>query len=134
MATFQTPYQREVLPDEPGGGRRLVETAGYIPAQRQITDMIMAGARLDQYRKGQYDYEHPDHDDGFTIDPTRSPNFDLADAYQLGKEASRKLAETKAKADADAKAKLESEAQAKADAEKAKIIAEYIASQTPKTE
>lgn len=133
MATFQTPYTRVVLPDEAGGGKRLVETAGYIPAQRQITDMINAGQRLDLYRKGQYDYEHPDHDDGYTVDPTRSPNFDLADAYQLGKEAGKRLDESNKKAEADKKASAEAKAKAESEALKAKIIADYEASKT-KTE
>lgn len=131
---FQTPYSRELLPDEPGGGRRIVETAGYIPAKRQITDMINAGARLDAYRKGMYDYEHPSDDDGYTIDPTRGPNFDLADAYRLGKEAGARLDKATKEAVATAEAESKAKAEAAAEATKAKIIAEYKASLEAKNE
>jgi len=62
-----------------------VETAGYIPADKQIESFIVAGRRLDQARKEMYDFG-PDEEvpDDF-IDPTRNGSFDLADAAQLGR-------------------------------------------------
>ena len=58
----------------------LTERAGYIPAKEQIENFMLSGRRLAEYRKEQYDYESEDQDDGESMDPTRSPNYDLADA------------------------------------------------------
>ena len=64
------------------------EQAGYIPPKVQIENMILAGQRLDHARS-QYDFESEEDIDEDLIDPTRSGNFDLADATQsaLGVEA-----------------------------------------------
>lgn len=80
---FSTPYQdnRFKTPPEVNSGETLVEKAGYEPAKIKIENMILAGQRLSDYRKSQYDFEG-EIDEDF-IDPTRSPNFDLADATQL---------------------------------------------------
>lgn len=59
------------------------EQAGYIPPQVQIENMIMAGQRLDASRKALYDFESEADIDESAIDPTRSGNFDLADATQM---------------------------------------------------
>ena len=64
------------------------EQAGYIPPKVQIENMILAGQRLDHARS-QYDFESEEDIDEDLYDPTRSGNYDLADATQssLGVEA-----------------------------------------------
>lgn len=63
-----------------------VETAGYIPADRQIEMFIQAGRRLDQARREQFDFaEGEEVPEDAQPDPTRSGAFDLADATQLGR-------------------------------------------------
>ena len=57
------------------------EQAGYIPPKVQIENMILAGQRLDKARS-QYDFESEEDIDEDLIDPTRSGNYDLADATQ----------------------------------------------------
>lgn len=81
---FQTKYNFKPQ-IEPGGGKRKVETAGYIPAEVQIRNMMVAGQRLGEYRAEMYDYGEEVSDDEAIGDPTRSPNFDLADAAQLAR-------------------------------------------------
>ena len=63
------------------------EQAGYIPPQVQIENMILAGQRLDQSRRALYDFASPDEIDEDAYDPTRSGNFDLADATQMAMSA-----------------------------------------------
>ena len=63
------------------------EQAGYIPPQIQIENMILAGERLNQSRKEQYDFASADEIDEDAYDPTRSGNFDLADATQMAMSA-----------------------------------------------
>lgn len=46
----------------------------------RIEGLLIAGQNLVQARIEAYDYEHEGKDDGFT-DPTRSGNYDLADAH-----------------------------------------------------
>ena len=87
------------------------EQAGYIPPQIQIENMILAGERLNQSRKEQYDFASADEIDEDAYDPTRSGNFDLADASQaslriqdslLEQEAARKAAVKASQADQEA--------------------------------
>lgn len=61
----------------------IVETAGYIDAQTRINNLIMAGRRLVEARAEAYDLV--DGQEDAEIDPTRSGDFDLADAsaYQM---------------------------------------------------
>ena len=72
------------------------EQSGYIPPKVQIENMILAGQRLDHARS-QYDFESEDDIDEGLSDPTRSGNYDLADATQsaLGVEARLKEAAQK---------------------------------------
>lgn len=78
-------------PGEDNDGEILVETAGYIPADRKIESMIDAGKRLMDFRAG---YEFQDDEDvpDDYIDPTRDPGFDLADASRLSNETVAKMA------------------------------------------
>lgn len=77
---FQTKYQRIVVPAEKNSGELLVEQE-YVSTEKQIRSMINAGERLRIYRKESCDLQDGEID--FTLDPTREPNFDLADASQI---------------------------------------------------
>lgn len=69
-------------PPEQNTGERLIEKAGYIPAQQRIENLILAGQRLSDFRKEQFDFhEQKDIDENF-YDSTRNKNYDLADAFQ----------------------------------------------------
>lgn len=73
------------------GVKSKVETAGYLSAQKRIENMMLAGQRLVTARKEMYDFA-PDQDiDESLSDPTRSPNFDMADASQIALEMDSKL-------------------------------------------
>jgi len=80
---FQTKYSHEKSPGEVNLGKNLVEKAGYIPAQTRIENMILAGQRLVEHRKEMYDFSDGKDIDENYIDPTRSKNFDMADAFQI---------------------------------------------------
>lgn len=70
-------------PPEQNTGERLIEKAGYIPAQRRIENLILAGQRLSDFRKEQFDFhEQKDIDEDF-YDPTRKKSLDLAEAFQM---------------------------------------------------
>ena len=70
------------------------EQAGYIPPQVQIENMILAGQRLDASRRALYDFDSEEDIDEDAYDPTRSGNFDLADATRLAMEAEASIAES----------------------------------------
>lgn len=78
---FQTHYTHQSSKPEQNHGPVLVEVAGYISAQKRIENMILAGQRLIAYRREQFDFEEGSVDEDFN-DPTRSSNYDLADAFQ----------------------------------------------------
>lgn len=77
-------------------GKYLVETAGYIPAIDQINRLINGGIALNEYRAELYDHE-PGSLSEEVIDPTRTPNYDMADAYQENKKLEASLNKAKAK-------------------------------------
>lgn len=83
MPKFYTAYERPDPQLEPGGGESIVETAGYVPAEVQIMDMMAAGRRLGEYRRERYDFGAGEKVPEDYYDPTRSPAFDLADASAL---------------------------------------------------
>lgn len=64
------------------GGESLVEPEGYIPAEKQIANMLLAGERLIAGRREAYDFG-PDEDVPDDIDiRTRRPGYDMADGTQ----------------------------------------------------
>jgi len=77
---FQTKYQRIEVPAEKNSGELLVEQE-FVSTERQILSMLRAGERLRVYRKESCDLQ--DGEEDFILDPTREPNFDLADASQI---------------------------------------------------
>ena len=78
---------------EVNAGKSLVESAGYIPAKQKIESFMQAGINLQTVRN-QFDYPDgvPDGVDP-VVDPTRSGNFDLADASRLAESALNRLTE-----------------------------------------
>ena len=88
---FKTHYTGSTTKPEKNFGERLVETAGYIPAQVRIENMMLAGRRLADARKELYDFPAGVEPDESLSDPTRSPNFDLADATALHMAAESRL-------------------------------------------
>lgn len=81
---FSTQRERPKSKPERNNGKTLVERDGYLSAQKRITNMILAGQRLKDFRTAQERYDFPDGKiDEDAWDPTRSKNFDLADASQM---------------------------------------------------
>lgn len=95
MVEFRTKYNRPKLVEEVNSGKSKVETAGYIPAEVQIMDMINAGVRLNDYRKEKFDFSDNEVVPDNFIDPTRSPGFDLADATILSRDVNSRIEEAK---------------------------------------
>jgi len=94
---FNTPYDRVVDEGEVMSLISKTETAGYVPAEKKILNLINAGKRLDNYRKEQYDIaEGEDVSEDVVFDVTRSPNFDMADASQLALQANARIRKAKA--------------------------------------
>jgi len=80
---FMTQHNRPPRKGEINSGETLVDTSGYIPPERQIFDMINAGRRLSENRKGMYEFERDDVVPEDFVDPTREPGFDLVDAGNI---------------------------------------------------
>lgn len=80
------PIRKEIL-----SSKSNTETVGYIPINRQIENMVLAGHRLAGFRQGMYD----DTDD---INPLRAPGLDFADVLNVAREVGRRMGESKRKA------------------------------------
>jgi len=92
---FATQYVPNKIIPEKNSGKSFVENVGYISAEKRISNLMLAGQRLRDYRNDQFDF--PDEksiDDNFT-DPTRSKNFDMADATQLSYQTERNIINSK---------------------------------------
>lgn len=103
---YKTPLNASTYQKFPefNSGKKLVETAGYIPAQKRIENLMLAGQRLVAHRMELYDCPAGENfDDTLPCDPTRSGDFDLADGTQLAHGVNARLAEQ-----ADKSAKKES--------------------------
>lgn len=81
------------IPDkgEKIAGKRITESAGYVPAKTKIEEMIQAGQRLVDYRAENYDFP-PDtkvteEEILEYFDPSRSPGFDVVDAQNMTQDA-----------------------------------------------
>jgi len=70
-------------PSEQNGAELFTEQSGYIPAQKRIENLLNAGQRLKDFRDQQFDFVDENSIDDQFFDPTRTKNFDLADATQL---------------------------------------------------
>ena len=84
MVEIFSKYVRPKINDEPGGGKSLIEKGSHIPVMQQVRDMIAAGEKLGDYRKGAFDFDAGEEVPKDVLpDPTRSSNFDLADATRI---------------------------------------------------
>ena len=92
---FNNKYMRTVVEDgELNNGEIVTENYGFINTERQIKNMMMSGERLYRARAQMFDLqEGDDFDENYPLDPTRSPNFDLADASRLKEELGVRMAE-----------------------------------------
>ena len=81
---FQTQYNRDKHTRHPevNSGEILVETAGYLSTEKRINNMLLAGQRLVESRRTEYDLEGDYDNEDIDLDPTRDPGYDLADATQ----------------------------------------------------
>lgn len=86
--TFATKYRYKPIEGVELEKEDMVERDGYRDTETIVQEMISAGERLMDYRRGQYDYE--DDDLSTDIDPTRSPSFDLVDAGKIMEEEKTK--------------------------------------------
>lgn len=91
MVRFNTPYDRVRQPPEVNPGGSNVDRAGYISAHKRIENIMYAGQRLVQSRREMYDFEGDEIDEDFN-DPTRSKNYDMADAFQADLAAKERIA------------------------------------------
>ena len=102
MAKFKTQYEDFKRTPEVNSGEILVERVGYISARDRIENLLLAGHRLENYRKEQYDFDSVENIDESFTDPTRNKNYDMADAFQsslaLNAKFKNKSAETKVEA------------------------------------
>lgn len=67
-----------------------VDTLSYVPFSRQLQSLIDAGKRLVASRRG-YEFDSEDRIPVGYSDPTRVPNFDLADASYLQQKSDEAL-------------------------------------------
>lgn len=80
---FYNAYKRPpTLPESEDYGESVTEVS-HVPLKIQINAMIDAGLRLQEYRAGMFDIEKGMEEDFTMYDPTRDPNFDMADASML---------------------------------------------------
>jgi hypothetical protein len=75
-------YTRSRQSGETNSGESLVERAGYVDAKSRIERMMSAGQRLVASRQVEFDFPQGTEIDESFVNPTRSGNYDMADAYQ----------------------------------------------------
>lgn len=73
---FSTKWERSKPFYEKGGGKVIVEKAGYVSANDRIQAIINAGQRLNEYRKEQFHFQADQEVPEDFNDPTVSPQFD----------------------------------------------------------
>lgn len=103
---FKTPYESIEFGEEYNGGEKITESVGYRTAKQQIEEMLLAGQRLDSYRRGDllYDYDEGDFDTDFEedlpFDRMRDLDFAYASQLQYSLDEKFRNAETSHLADA----------------------------------
>lgn len=103
MVTFRTKYNRPPRKAEVFTTEELVETGSYRPVNDVISNMILAGKRLEASVQG-YEFSDGEEVPEDYEDPTRTPGYDLADASRDLAAAQERLAYAKAVIDAQGKA------------------------------
>jgi len=82
-------YPGQTMSDE-----YLVELGGYVDPKVQIEAFFAAGKRLESGRAQMYDLPDGQYH-GEEMDPTRAPNFDMADASMINNQAMEGIAQSK---------------------------------------
>ena len=90
---FNTPYRRTSSPPEQNSGEVLVDRLGYASAEKRITSMMLAGQRLVESRRAEYDFTDDKID--FNADPTRRKDIDMVDVDRIARGVSDRLANQK---------------------------------------
>ncbi len=67
---------------ERNDGPTIVERDGYRSVEDQVMELVNAGELLREQRRGLYDFESEEDVDDALEDPTRTPNYDMADASE----------------------------------------------------
>lgn len=80
----------------------IVDRDGYRDTKTMVEEMIFAGERLNDYRRGVYDYDEETSD--FEINPVNEQGFDVIDAQKILDQQARKAKTSNAEVE---KAKLE---------------------------
>lgn len=80
---FNTPYRRVSSPAEQNSGEVLVDRLGYASAEKRITSMMLAGQRLVESRRTEYDFNDDKID--FNADPTRRKDIDMVDVDRIAR-------------------------------------------------
>lgn len=80
---FSTKYDNRDFPSEVNSGEKITDPIGYMPIDKMIKNMLLAGQRLQAIRREQFDFEGDDDLDEDFYDPTRHSGFDMADASML---------------------------------------------------
>lgn len=126
--TYNVHRKPRAKPDALGKNEALVERAGYIPAKKQISNLLTAGEKLEEYRKKMYSNEPTP--DSVTPDPTLRKDFGELEAHDLAKSVGGKLKKQAAeqKKAAEEQAKFEAEL-AELEREKLKKSAEIANSE-----
>lgn len=88
----------------------LVDVRGYMPLAKQVERAIMAGERLEAFRKGDWDSDNPDYDGepSRLSDPDFMPSTDMEYIIQ---EQEQKLRELQAQQNSVVNQKVEQNAQ-----------------------
>ena len=60
--------------EQPTDAPSLVDTKGYLPLRKQVERLVLAGAQLESFRKGFYDYDE-DYNGDIITSPFDDPNF-----------------------------------------------------------
>lgn len=90
---LQTRYNLAKRYPEAGGGESKVETAGYIPAEIRIKQLLQAGEHLMEARAEQYDWPDGVLSESVPIPFGRRKDTDLAEASQEGLKLTARLQE-----------------------------------------
>lgn len=100
---FLTQWTAVPSSGEVNSGEVRVDPAGYIPAKTMIENFMVAGQALDDARRRYDSDDYGDIDIDSFEDPTRNPDYDIADAAQARLALDERFEEAKAtqKAKAD---------------------------------
>lgn len=97
---FYTQYSNIPMKNDKLGGKRITEIGTYVPSDKLIKSFINAGRVIEGARQVVYDFPD-DIDDGRAPDPTRRPDFDLADFTRLQRQLMESLSEQNKSSDSE---------------------------------